>query len=104
MSTIAGVLHLDVLKLPHHGSCNNVEPALFKRIHADHYVVCADGIKHKHPDKETLEWLVASRSPTDLYTIHLTNPIPAAQAVLDALAPGRSFSVSIGVPRVEIAF
>jgi len=97
-----GTIHLDVLKLPHHGSRNNAEPALFERIRADHYVVCADGIKHKHPNTETLEWLVASRDLDDTYTVHLTNSIPAAEAGLAALAVGRAFSVSVGAPRIEI--
>ena len=36
-------LHVDVLKLPHHGSDRNVETDFFRKIVADHYVVSADG-------------------------------------------------------------
>ncbi len=97
-----GTLQVDLFKLPHHGSENNAAPVLFDRIRADHYVVSADGIRHAHPSKATLEWLVASRAANDRYTIHLTNPIPAAEAVLAQLGVGRAFKVEVGAPR-EIA-
>lgn len=93
---------VDVLKLPHHGSQNNLAPVVFERIRADHYVICADGIKHEHPSPATLEWLVSSRTPADRYTIHLTQRIPAAQQKLVELAAGRAFSVVVGSPHVEI--
>ena len=50
-----GVLRVDLLKLPHHGSRNNMEPAFFQRIVADHYVISADRIKHRHPNDDALE-------------------------------------------------
>ena len=58
-------MHVDVFKLPHHGSKNNAQRSLFDRIRADHYVICANGIKHKHPSTETLNWMVASRDKDD---------------------------------------
>lgn len=54
-----GRLHVDIFKLPHHGSARNVSAALFDRIRADTYVICANG-KHDNPDFQTLEWLVQS--------------------------------------------
>lgn len=96
-------LHVDVFKLPHHGSDKNADRSLFERIHADHYVICADGIKHPHPSTATLEWLVNSRRKGEPYTIHLTNPIDAAQMTLEKLGAGRSFTVSVGALRAEIA-
>jgi beta-lactamase superfamily II metal-dependent hydrolase len=95
-------IHVDVLKLPHHGSEYNAGRSMFERVRADHYVVCADGIKHDHPSKATLEWLVSSRAVEDTYTIHLTNPIPAAEAILKELGVGRSFKVAVGRPYVRI--
>jgi beta-lactamase superfamily II metal-dependent hydrolase len=97
-----GAIHVDVFKLPHHGSENNVDPSLFERVWADHYVVCADGIKHAHPSNTTLEWLVASRARDEVHAVHLTNHIAAAEAILAQLAVGRSFTVAVGTPRVEI--
>jgi hypothetical protein len=63
-------LHVDVLKLPHHGSCRNVDLAFFQHLTADHYVISADG-KFSNPDTETLELIVQARGDRG-YTIHLT--------------------------------
>ena len=54
-----GRCHVDVLKLPHHGSVRNVTPEFFHTVTADTYVICADG-KHDNPDPPTLEWLAAA--------------------------------------------
>lgn len=89
------VLKVDVLKLPHHGSQNNVEPEFFRRVQARHYVISADGIKHDHPSEDTLEWLVKSRSDADRYTVHLTNSIPKAEKKLQELRKGRCFQVEV---------
>jgi beta-lactamase superfamily II metal-dependent hydrolase len=64
-------LHLDVLKVPHHGSNRDVEKAFFKQVTADHYVISANG-KYGNPDTETLEMLAAARGDAR-FTIHLTN-------------------------------
>jgi hypothetical protein len=65
-----GRIHIDVLKLPHHGSIRNVDEDFFETIVADHYVVSADG-KHGNPEKETLDMIAATRKDDD-FTIHLT--------------------------------
>jgi hypothetical protein len=88
----AGTIHFDVLQVPHHGSANNVDQQFFERVTADHYVISADGIAHAHPDLATLEWIVNARG-SDGYMIHLTNPIPLAEARLRRLAVGRNFLV-----------
>ena len=64
-------LHLDVLKVPHHGSNRNVEADFFRRVTADHYVVSANG-KYGNPDEETLKMIADARG-RDRFTIHLTN-------------------------------
>ncbi len=66
-----GVLALDVLKLPHHGSIRNVEADFFERLPARHYVISADG-RDGNPETATLEAIAASRADDD-FTIHLTN-------------------------------
>lgn len=90
--------HVDLLKLPHHGSDRNVEPGFFERVRADHYVISADGIRHHHPNEDTLRWLVESRAPDDEYVIHLTNHIPFAEETLTDLHEGRSFDVDVRAP------
>lgn len=66
-----GKIHVDLLKIPHHGSDHNVEPEFFETISADHYVVSGDG-RHGNPEVETLRWLIDSRKKTAKYTIHMT--------------------------------
>ena len=67
-----GQRHLEILKVPHHGSNRNVEVAFFKALPADHYVFSGDG-EHGNPDVETFEMLFAARkSDRRKFTIHLT--------------------------------
>jgi hypothetical protein len=69
-ATDDGKLHVDVLKLPHHGSIRNVEAGFFETITADHYVISASG-RDGNPEDETLELIGAARGK-DEFTIHLT--------------------------------
>ena len=52
-------LHVDVLKLPHHGSVRNVSEQFFRKVTADTYVISANG-KHGNPDLDTLTWIVTA--------------------------------------------
>ncbi|MCP4202307.1 MAG: hypothetical protein GY769_10270 [bacterium] len=63
-------LHVDILKMPHHGSVRNIEDVFFQRITADHYVFSGDG-EHGNPDRETLDLLQAARGRKK-YTVHFT--------------------------------
>lgn len=68
-------LHVDVFKLPHHGSARNVTVETFTDITAGHYIFSGDG-KHGNPDLETFEMLFAGRAAAgmlgDPFTLHLT--------------------------------
>jgi hypothetical protein len=77
-----GKLHVDILKVPHHGSSNNVELDFFQRITADHYVFSGNG-EHGNPERESLEMLLAARGDDD-YTVHLTYPIVEIDAGREA--------------------
>ena len=68
-----GTLRVDVLKVPHHGSANNVAPTFFQRIVADHYVMSGNG-EHGNPERQTIEMLRAARG-TDPFHLHLTYPL-----------------------------
>lgn len=68
-----GKFHVNVLKVPHHGSSNNLAIDFFERITADHYVFSGDG-EHGNPERESLEMLLKARGDAK-YTIHLTYPI-----------------------------
>jgi beta-lactamase superfamily II metal-dependent hydrolase len=56
-----GSLHVDVLKLPHHGSKYNISKEFLQAVTADQYVVSASG-RHGHPHKNTLRWIVETAS------------------------------------------
>jgi beta-lactamase superfamily II metal-dependent hydrolase len=56
-----GKVHLDLLKLPHHGSQNNVTQGFFEQVTADVYVVSGDNVKFKNPHKKAMQWLADAR-------------------------------------------
>lgn len=67
----SGNIHVDLLKLPHHGSDRNVATEFFRAVTADHYVVSADG-RFGNPEISTLQMISEARGK-DKFTIHLTN-------------------------------
>lgn len=75
-----GKLHVDILKMQHHGSDRNTASGFFKAVTADHYVASASG-KYENPDRETFEMLIDARPKTDRYTIHLTGEVDAIDAL-----------------------
>lgn len=74
-----GKLHVDVFKLPHHGSDRNIDIDFFQDITADHYVASADGT-FINPDRPTLEMLIDARPKDASYVIHLTYDVAAIDA------------------------
>ena len=64
-------MHVDVLKMPHHGSDRNMDRAFLERVTADHYVFSGNG-QHGNPERATLEMLLAARGQTTRYVIHFT--------------------------------
>ena len=77
-----GKIHVDILKVPHHGSSNNVDQDFYDRISADHYVFSGDG-EHGNPERESLEMLFKARSEAP-FTIHFTYPIAEIDAARKA--------------------
>lgn len=55
----SGRLHVDVLKLPHHGSVRNIRRTFFDIVTARTYIISANG-KYNNPDLATLIWLVSA--------------------------------------------
>ncbi len=68
-----GKCHVDILKVPHHGSDRNMATSFFEAITADHYVFSGDG-EHGNPERGTLQMLLDARGDSD-YTVHLTYPV-----------------------------
>lgn len=85
-------IHVDLLKVPHHGSDRNVREDFFRQVTADHYVISADG-RHGNPDPDMLRMLASARGNAE-YTIHLTNRVPSAEQFFEADRPnGRRYKV-----------
>lgn len=68
-------LHVNVLKIPHHGSEFNIEyetegsfirAEFLRRVTADHYVFCGNG-SHKNPDQDIVKAVIDARvGPTSI--------------------------------------
>lgn len=98
----AGVLtgascHVDVLKLPHHGSDRDLAPEFFQQIKADHYVISADG-QYDNPSISTLQMLLDARTDDD-FALHITNDIPKVTQFLNGqISAGRHFRLNMRQP------
>lgn len=58
-------LQIDMLKVPHHGSKNNVSNELMRRIDCQHFLLSSSGRKYHHPDDDAIaRLLVHSDRPT----------------------------------------
>jgi beta-lactamase superfamily II metal-dependent hydrolase len=66
-----GRIHVDLLKVQHHGSNHSTTQDFFERVTADHYVISGNG-KHGIPHRDTLTWLSAARRD-HAYDVYLTN-------------------------------
>jgi beta-lactamase superfamily II metal-dependent hydrolase len=82
-----GTLHVDLLKVPHHGSDRNVTKEFFETVTADIYVVSANG-KHDNPDLITLKWMVeAAKEQGRAIEIFATNQTPSTLELVDECDP-----------------
>jgi len=68
-----GEIHVDLLKMPHHGSDHNVAPVFFEKIKADTYVFSGDG-KYGNPEPHTLEMLLDAREAGESFELVFTYP------------------------------
>jgi hypothetical protein len=77
-----GTLHVDVLKVPHHGSARNVTGDFFKTVTADKYVISANG-KYGNPDLDSLIWIVeAAKEQGRTIEISVTNQTPSTRQLV----------------------
>lgn len=70
---VTSKFHVDILKVPQHGSNRSMDPMFFDRVTADHYIISGDG-EGGTPERETLEMLMEIRGDED-YIVHFTYPI-----------------------------
>lgn len=79
--------HVDILKVPHHGSNRNATKTFFRRITADTYVISANG-NPDNPDLATLIWIVESAAEAQRsIRIFATNWTPSLRKLLQEYAP-----------------
>lgn len=55
-----GYVHLDVLKVQHHGALHNMDAGFARQVSADHYVFCGNG-EYGNPEPEVIDLVYASR-------------------------------------------
>jgi beta-lactamase superfamily II metal-dependent hydrolase len=55
-----GHIHVDVLKIQHHGSEHNIDEDFCRRVTADHYVWCANG-DDENPDERAVQAVLDAR-------------------------------------------
>lgn len=82
-----GSFHVDIFKVPHHGSQRNVTKKFFKEVTADSYVVSADGT-NGNPDYETLCWIVEAAHEADReIQLFITNETPSTKMLVNNYPP-----------------
>lgn len=74
-----GALHVDILKVAHHGSDRNATRTFFKKVTADRYLFSANG-KDGNPDTSTLIWVVeAAKAQGRSIELVVTNETPSTE-------------------------
>lgn len=77
-----GKLHLNVLKMPHHGSDRNMNREFLENITADTYIISANG-KYSNPDYATLTWIIESANEQERQiVIIVTNETSSTKKIL----------------------
>ena len=81
-----GRLHVDILKVPHHGSERNVSEQFFDTVTADVYVISANG-RDDNPSFLTLKWIIESgkkyHRKVTIVATNKTENIEKAQQIYD---------------------
>jgi hypothetical protein len=91
-----GKMHVQVLKLPHHGSDRNITKTFLRKVTADTYVASANG-KDKNPDLATLIWIVeTAQEQGRKILIVSTNRTPSIEKLLEEY-PRNEFDYEVKV-------
>jgi hypothetical protein len=106
-----GRIHVNVLKVQHHGAEFNIDEAFCRAVTADDYVFCGNGA-HLNPDLDVLDTLVTARLAADPRPFKLwfnsSSTVPgkaadkAHMAKVEALVASRQAAAPAG--RVESFF
>jgi beta-lactamase superfamily II metal-dependent hydrolase len=82
-----GRIHVDILKVAHHGSDRNTDRGFFENVTADTYVISANG-KYSNPDYATLTWIVeAANAAGRQIELVVTNETPSTKKLIATYPP-----------------
>lgn len=82
-----GRLHVDLLKVAHHGSDRNATKTFFKKVTADRYLISANG-RDDNPDLATLIWIVeTAQQQGRSIEIVVTNRTPSTKKLVAEYPP-----------------
>jgi hypothetical protein len=82
-----GVKHIDIMKVPHHGSERNSSEQFFETVTADTYIISANG-RDDNPSLSTLKWIIESgKEQNRKITIVATNKTENTDKALQMYDP-----------------
>jgi beta-lactamase superfamily II metal-dependent hydrolase len=82
-----GRFHVNILKVPHHGSMRNASKTFYEQVTADTYIISADGT-NGNPDTDTLSWILKpALAAGRKIKLVFTNETPSTTAFLQQYPP-----------------
>ena len=82
-----GKIHIDVFKVPHHGSIRNATKEFFEKVTADIYILSGDG-HHGNPELGTMQWIVeAAKDEGRAVELICTNETDDTKKLVDTCPP-----------------
>jgi beta-lactamase superfamily II metal-dependent hydrolase len=87
-------LEVDLFKLAHHGSMNNVTPEVLDLVDPGTILICTDGSRFGHPDHETIE-LLRKHFPTTPIQFTDDTPVIRERAALAGAVPPTASPVTL---------
>ncbi|MGI2097448.1 MBL fold metallo-hydrolase [Shewanella glacialipiscicola] len=72
-------LHIDAIKISHHGSKHNINSDFLNRVYCNNYLISTNGKKHNHPDLESLALIAmhSTKPDTNIYINYKIERIPS---------------------------
>lgn len=82
-----------LLKVPHHGSRNNINRELLKKINCKNYLICTDGSgRSRHPDLETLLY-ISEIENSNIYINYPINKLAIPSNILKKLKDNNTINL-----------
>lgn len=93
-------LHVDVMKVSHHGSRKNTSNDLLETVRASHYLISTDATRHGLPNHETLARLV--KDQTVPHTVHFNYEHDSAKLWQQWAQNLENTSISVGAVNLPV--